>query len=163
MSGLASYEILKTGFGSILICCFLSCSIYYLITTLNAKYVSTQDCNIVSNNDGTYTQVLTYIVNGKTYTKNIPPVLIKNDITKRTNYNFANPSGKCIAYYSSANPDDVKVNFNPTTIAGLMTGGLACCIIFVCIYLSFLRANPDFAGVMGGISASQNVIGAFRR
>jgi len=163
MSGLATYEMFKTGLCSILICCCLGIAIYFTITNINKNYVPTNDCSIKSNNDGSFTQILTYTVNNKIYNKEILPTSTTNKQTNITTYSFAHPEGSCTVYYPSANPDEYSLTYNPTIITGIISGGLCCCIIFVCIYLAFLRANPDAAGVMGGISASRSIIGAFRR
>ena len=162
MSGLATYEIFKSGVFALLICCCLGCAIYLTITNINKNYVPITNCNVVSNNDDSYTQVLTYIVNGKVYNKNIPPKSTTNSQTKVTTYNFAYPTGLCTVYVASANPDDYSFNYNPTIISEIVSGSLACCALFMCIYLAFLSANPDAAGVMGGIDASRSILGAFR-
>lgn len=153
MSGLASYEIIKTGvILFILVVCF--CIFLYLtIRDLNKNYISTSMCNIKSNTDNT--QILTYTVDNQTYTKNIPPSTTtqNNQTTIKPTY----PEGSCTLYYASKDPNDYNVNSDPTTVMTIISVVILIIVIIIFIWLLFLRSNREVAGVVGGIDVVSSV------
>jgi hypothetical protein len=164
MSGLAGYEIFKTGAFLLLMTCILFCVVGLLISNINKNYVSTTICNIVSNPItpiSNHEQTLTYSVNGKQYVKIIPGISTTANNIKTINYAYQ--EGSCTLYYASANPDDYSITYNPTTMSGIGAGILLFVIILIYLWLSFLRSNRDVAGVFGGISAAKSVIGSFKQ
>jgi hypothetical protein len=163
MSGLAGYEIFKTGAFLVLMSCFLFCAIGLVITNINKHYISTTICNIVSNPitpTSNHEQTLIYTVNGIQYVKTISGITTINNKVSTTNYAYQ--EGPCTLYYASDNPNDYSITYNPTTISEIGAGILLVLIILIYLWLSFLRANQDVAGVFGGISAAKTVIGSFR-
>lgn len=163
MSGLAGYEIFKTGAFLVLMSCFLFCAVGLLISNYNKNYTSTTICNIISNPitpTSNHEQTLTYSVNGIQYVKIIPG--ISTTVNKVTTINYAYPEGNCTLYYASSNPNDYSITYNPTTISGIGAGILLFLIILIYLWLSFLRSNQDVAGVVGGISVAKSVIGSFK-
>lgn len=162
MSGLAGYEIFKIGVFLVLMSCFLFCAVGLLISNYNKHYISTTICNIVSNPitpTSNHEQTVIYTVNGIEYKKIIPG--ISTNVNNVTTFKYAYPEGTCTLYYASSNPDDYSISYNPTTVSGIGAGILLVIVIFIYLWLSFLRANQDVAGVVGGISAAQSVFGVF--
>ena len=160
MSGLAKYEIIKTGIGIFILVILLCCAIYMIYYSMKKNYKSANKCNIYSNrNDNQYTQTLTYVVQGETYTKDIPAQIVKNNNISTKQYTY--PEGICKLYYASANPNDYSVNYKPTTVYIIMSVVLFFIALLMIGWFIYLRANRDVAGVMGGIDAAQTVVSAF--
>ena len=162
MSGLATYQIIKTGFGIFFIILLLCGAIYMVYYTHKKNYQVASRCNITSNtDDNQVTQSLTYIIQGETYNKIVPAqITTQNNIsTKR----YAHSDGSCKLYYAGANPNDYSVNANPSTVSKIIAGVLFFFAILSIGWFIFLRANRDVAGVVGGIDAASTVAGMFRR
>ena len=158
MQGLASFEIFKTGAILFLVFICFCISIFFTISNINKNYTSTTVCNIKTNSD--LSQTITYTVNNKAYTKNVPPSeqTVNNVKSLKPTYT----EGSCTLYYSSKNPDDYSINFNPTIISEIFAGILLLVLIGTFIWFSFLRSNRDFAGVVGGIDVANTVTRNFR-
>lgn len=161
MDGLATYEIMKTGFALFVIVLLLAGAIGLTIYNINKHYISTTECNVVSSTDGTFTQTVTYTVNNIKYVKNIPANII--DINNQRTMNFAHPPGTCTLYYASADPNTYSLNSNPTLISTIASGVLFVIAILGFLWFTFLRSNKNVAGVMGGIDAAQTVFNFGRR
>jgi hypothetical protein len=158
MQGLATYEIYKTGFTIfIMILCFC-CAIGVTIYNFNQNYLSTSKCNIVLGSG--QSEILTYDVNDKTYVQTIPPSVTTNKNV--TTVTPAYKTGACTLYYKSADPNAYSVNYNPTTVSGIVAAILCCLAILTAGWFLVLRANPELAGVMGGINAATSVISSVR-
>jgi len=162
MNGLASYQIIKTGFGIFFIILLLCGALYMVYYTNKKNYQSTDKCNISSNkDDNQFTQSLTYIINSETYNKQIPAqVITQNKVSTKQ---YAYPEGLCKLYYAKANPNDYSVNANPSTISRIIAGILFFLAILSIVWLMFLRSHRDVAGVVGGIDAASSVVGMLRR
>lgn len=159
MDGLASYQIIKTGFFLFLIVLFLCIAIGLVFYNLSKNYLSTTICNIKSIPNSNFQQTVTYSVNGKVYTQTVQgKTTTTNNVTKT---DYAYPEGNCTLYYASANPNDYALNFSPTTASGIFAGVLFVIAILMTIYFIFLRSNRQFAGVMGGIDAAQTAFSVF--
>ena len=158
MQGLASYEILKTG-GILFLVFIIFCgSIYFVVSNFNKNYISTTICNIKTNQN--LSQTVTYTVNNKSYTKNIQPS--ESTVNNVKTLKPAHTEGNCTLYYSTNNPDDYSINFNPTVGSGIFSGVMFIVLIVVFIWFSFLRTHREVAGVYGGISVANNVFGRNR-
>jgi hypothetical protein len=154
LQGLGTFEMLKTGGIIIILILCMCCSLGMAIYT-NVNYVSTTNCNIVLNSD--QSETLTYVVNNKTYIESIQPIEIQSapssapsSVQTRPFY----PVGGCKLYYNEKDPTKYEVNSSPGNFAIFFLGlsGIACCLItFMSIYLVFLRANPEAAGIAGGV------------
>jgi len=158
MDGLASYEILKTGFSIIIMCSILSCAIALLVHMFNLHYVKTPGYITVDPKDPKFNATLTYTINDTNYTRIIEATRDKNGTNPRPAYN----SGPCTVYYPSSSPYDYSINYNPMWFAELFTC-IACCLV-VCsiISLIFYINNRELAGVAGGVGIAQGLIGAFK-
>jgi ATP-dependent Zn protease len=154
MDGLATYEIIKTGFTIFIMCLFLCCAVGLTINNLSKNYISTKNCNITSNVDKS--QILTYTVD-KQYTQQINPTITTNNNVSTKNYAYQN--GPCTLYYPSANPSVYSVNSNPTTVSEIIAGILCCLTILTFLWFLFLRSHRGVAGVVGGIDVANT---AFR-
>ena len=159
MDGLATYQIIKTGFFLFLIVLFLCIAIGLVFYNLSKNYLSTTICDIKSIPNSNYQQTVSYLVNGKAYKQTIPgTTTTTNNVTTTT---YAYPEGKCTMYYASANPNDYSLNFSPTTASGIFAGVLFVIALLMTLYFIFLRSNKEFAGVMGGIDAAQTAFSVF--
>ena len=159
MDGLATYEIIKTGFGLFLIVLFLCIAIALIFYNMNKNYLSTTICNIKSIPNSNFQQTLVYSVNGQKYDYIISGVTTTvNNVTKTR---YAYPEGNCSIYYPSANPSDYNVNINPTIVSEIAAGVLFVIAILATLWFLFLRSNKEFAGVMGGIDVARNTISMF--
>lgn len=158
MHGLATYEIFKTGGILFIVFIIFSVSIYFVVSNVNKNYISTTICNIKTNQD--LSQTVTYVVNNKSFTKNVQPSesTVNNVKTLKPTYT----EGNCTLYYSTNNPDDYSINFNPTVGSGIFSGIMFVVLIVVFIWFLFLRANREVASVYGGISVANNVLGRYR-
>ena len=161
MDGLATYEIIKTGFTLFIIVLLLVGAIALTIYNWNKNYISTTNCNIVSSNDGSYSQTVTYSVNNKQYVKTVPAMVTIVDNVQK--YNFAFNPGSCTLYYASADPNTFSINLNPTFISQIASGVLFVVAIIGFFWFTFLRSNKNVAGVMGGIDAARTVFDFGRR
>lgn len=159
MDGLATYQIIKTGFFLFLIVLFLCIAIGLVLYNLSKNYLSTTICNIKSIPNSNFQQKVTYSVHGKVYEQTIQGVTTTNN--NITTMNYAYPEGNCTLYYASANPNDFALNFSPTFASGIFAGILFVVAIFMTIYFVLLRSNKNFAGVMGGIDAAQTAFSVF--
>ena len=156
MDGLATYQIIKSGFGLAFIVLLLFIAIVFTINNMKKKYLSTTVCNIKSIPNSNYDQKLTYTVNGQNYEYIIPGVTTTtNNVTTR---NYANREGNCTLYYPKKNPEEYSLNYNPTTVSTIFAVVLFIIAIMSGIWFLFLRSNREFAGVMGGISAADTII-----
>ncbi len=156
MDGLATYEIIKTGFGLFMIVLLLCFAIYFIIYNLKQKYLSTTICEIKSIPDSNFQQSLTYTVDGQKYNYTISGVTTTvNNVTKT---NYAHREGKCKIYYPKSRPSEYNINVNPTNVSLIFAGVLFVIAIFMTLYFLFLRSNREFAGVMGGLSAANTLI-----
>ena len=159
MDGLATFEIIKTGF-MIFVLFIITCFVlYFFITDYNQHYESTTG-TIIQNKD--FSQTLTYTVEGKTYTQLIPPSITQATQNAPPISSYTYPAGKNVVYYSRKNPDIFNVGTNPTTIMGI---GLAISVLLLVgsiIWFLFMRENRNVAGVVGGIDVAHGLIGAFR-
>jgi len=151
MKGLALYEQIKTVFLLIIIYILLSCSIYFLQSAFSKNYQEIQG-NITTNVDN---QSVTYTVNGKQYTQNVP------FDTKTTKPIYQN--GAYVVYYAQNNPNDYSLGSNPLTISEIATAVFCCLAISIGLWLWFLTTHPELAGVVGGINAASSVAGVFNR
>ena len=159
MDGLATYQIIKTGFFLFLIVLFLCIAIGLVFYNLSKNYLSTTICEIKSIPNSNFQQTVTYSVNGKAYKQTIPGTTTTTNNVTTTNYAY--PEGKCTMYYASANPNDYSLNFSPTTASGIFAGVLFVIALLMTLYFIFLRSNKEFAGVMGGIDAAQTAFSVF--
>lgn len=159
MDGLATYQIIKTGFFLFLIVLFLCIAIGLVFYNLSKNYLSTTICDIKSIPNSNFQQTVSYSVNGKAYKQTIQGTTTTTNNVTTTNYAY--PEGKCTMYYASANPNDYALNFNPTTASGIFAGVLFIIAILMTLYFIFLRSNKEFAGVMGGIDAAQTAFSVF--
>jgi len=161
MDGLGTFQVYKTGFSLFLMILFLCGAIALVVYTVNKNYISTTICNVTTNTD--QSQLVTYTVNNKQYTKNVPPNVSTNNGVTTTNP--AHSNGQCTFYYPSAEPDGTSygVNSNPTTISFIIAGVLFVITIITYIWFMFLRSNKNVAGVVGGLDAADSVIGMFNR
>jgi hypothetical protein len=149
MNGLATYKIIKTGFGLGLIVLLLCIAIYFTINSIKKNYLSTTICNIKSIPNSNYEQKLTYSVNGQNYEYTIYGVTTTNKNITTTKYAY--PEGNCTIYYPKSNPNEYSINYNPTTVSAIFAGVLFVIAILMTLYLLFLRSNKEFAGYMGGV------------
>ena len=151
MNGLATYEIMKTGFQLLIIFCLLSSAIYCLINSFFKNYQQIQG-NIVTT---TNNQVLTYTVD-KQYTQMIPftTTTTNNITTSKPTF----PDGTCTVYYAKTNPTDYSVNSNPLFISEIFTAVLCFIAIIMSLFLLFLSKNKDAAGVLGGVNIASSLI-----
>jgi hypothetical protein len=156
MDGLATYQIIKSGFGLAFIVLLLFIAIVFTINNMKKKYLSTTVCNIKSIPNSNYDQKLTYTVNGQNYEYIIPGVSTTYKNVTTTNY--AHREGNCTLYYPKANPSEYSLNYNPTTVSTIFAVVLFIIAIMSGIWFLFLRSNREFAGVMGGISAADTII-----
>lgn len=128
----------------------------FLLIILIKIYISTSICNVVSNKDSSFTQKVTYKVDGIEYTQNIPVNITK--INNNTSLGYAHPEGQCTLYYSKKDPKIFSLNSNPvlnsvySTVAVLVIG------VLVVIYFLFIRSNRKFAGIMGGIDIASSFL-----
>jgi len=160
MEGLATYQLIKTGFSLLMLICVFLSSIGFLFYNINKNFVSTTECTISNNPNSNFEQTVVYYVNNVKYTKNIPPTSVTNNNVTTLRYSF--PEGNCTLYYASANPNDYSINGNPTTFSGIIAAVL-CVVSFLGMgWFYFLQTNKEFAGVMGGIEVSQNIFGSRR-
>lgn len=159
MDGLATFELIKTGF-MIFIFFIITCLVlYFFIIDYNQNYESTTG-TIIQNRDLSVT--LTYTVAGKTYTQQIPPIITQANQNAPARSSYAYPAGPNLVYYSRKNPNIFNVGTNPTTMTGI---GLAVAIFLLVgsiLWFLFMRANRNVAGVVGGIDVAHGLIGAFR-
>lgn len=155
MDGLATYEIIKTGFMLFIIVLLLVGAIGITIYNINKNYISTTNCNVVSSTDGSYTQTVTYTVANQKYVKNIPANIVQNN--NQQQISFAYPPGICTLYYASADPNNYSVNANPTFISTIISGVLFLVSLLGFLWFTFLRSNRNVAGVMGGIDVAETV------
>ena len=159
MEGLATYEIIKTGFFLFIIVLLLCFSIGLIFYNMNKNYMSTTICYIKSIPNSNYQQSITYSVNGKAYKKTVQGVTTTTNNVTSTNYAY--PEGNCTIYYASANPDDYSLNFNPTTVSEIFAVVLLIIAILMTLWFLFLRSHKEFAGVVGGIDAAQTAFSVF--
>jgi len=156
IDGLATYQIIKSGFGLAFLVLLLFIAIVFTINNMKKKYLSTTVCNIKSIPNSNYDQKITYTVNGKNYEYIIPGVTTTiNNVTTR---NYANREGNCTLYYPKKNPEEYSLNYNPTTVSSIFVVVLLIFTIFSALWFLFLRSNREFAGVVGGISAADSII-----
>lgn len=163
MEGLATYQILKTGFMLLIIIIFFGLAVWLVFHNISLNYLSTPICNITNVDENAKKQKLVYNVNSKEYVKDIEPRSNLDTKTNVTTYSYAYPTGQCTLYYPSANPDSFSVNSNPTTVSFIMAGILLIITILGVIWFLFLRSNKDFAGVIGGIDVADSLITRIRR
>jgi hypothetical protein len=159
MDGLATYQIIKSGFGLAFIVLLLCLAIGFTINNMNKNYLSTTVCNIKSipkSNNSNYDQKLTYTVNGQNYEYIIPGVTTTTNNVTTTNY--AHREGNCTLYYPKAKPEEYSLNYNPTTVSSIFAVVLFIIAIMSGIWFLFLRSHREFAGVMGGISAADDIM-----
>ena len=156
MDGLATYQIIKSGFGLAFIVLLLCFAIGFAINNNKKKYLSTTICNIEPIPNSNYEQKLTYSVNGQKYEYNIPGVTTRYKNVTTTNY--AHRAGNCTLYYPKANPSEYSLNYNPTTVSSIFVVVLFIIAILSGMWFLFLRSNREFAGVMGGVSAADTII-----
>ena len=159
MDGLATFELIKTGF-MIFIFFIITCLVlYFFISNYNQNYESTTG-TIVHNKD--FSETLTYVVAGKTYTQIIPPSITQATQNAPVISSYAYPAGNNVVYYSRKNPNVFNVGTNPTTMTGI---GLIISVILLVgsiVWFLFMRANRNVAGVVGGIDVAHGLIGAIR-
>jgi hypothetical protein len=159
MDGLATFELIKTGF-MIFVFFMITCLVlYFFITDYNQHYENTTG-TIIQNRD--LSEILTYTVGGKTYTQQIPAIITQATQNAPARASYAYPAGTNLVYYSRTNPNVFNVGNNPTTITGI---GLVITIILLVgsiIWFSFMRVNRNVAGVVGGIDVAHGLIGAIR-
>lgn len=159
MDGLATFELIKTGF-MIFIFFIITCLVlYFFIIDYNQNYESTTG-TIVQNRD--LSETLTYTVSGKTYTQQIPPIITQANQNAPAITSHAYPAGPNLVYYSRKNPNIFNVGTNPTTMTGI---GLAVSVVLLVgsiIWFLFMRSNRNVAGVVGGIDVAHGLIGAIR-
>jgi hypothetical protein len=153
MSGLATYKIIKTGFGLGLIVFLLCIAIYFIFYNINKNYLSTTVCNIKSIPDSNFQQILIYSVDGKKYDYTIPGVT--TTINKVTTTKYAYPEGNCTIYYPKSKPSEYSLNYNPTTVSVISAGVLFVIAILTTLWFLFLRSNKEIAGYMGGFDIIQ--------
>ena len=159
MDGLATFELIKTGF-MIFIFFIITCLIlYFFITYYNQHYESTTG-TIIQNKD--FSETLTYTVEGKTYTQIIPPSITQATQNAPVISSYAYPAGNIVVYYSRKNPNVFNFGTNPTTMAGIGLGISVFLLVGSIIWFLFMRANRNVAGVVGGIDVAHGLIGAFR-
>jgi hypothetical protein len=149
-TGLASYEIYKTGIALFFQIFFLCIAIGITIYNIGQNYQVTSICNITTNPD--MSQIINYTVDKVQYVKNAPPVTTTNSKTNITSTNPAHQTGSCSIYYPKSNPDSFNVNVNPLTISGLFAGGLFILVILTYLWFNFMNNNKDIAAVAGGVS-----------
>jgi ATP-dependent Zn protease len=160
MDGLATYQIIKTGFAIFILVIFLLISVNLFFYNMNQNYQSSTICNVTSSIDGSFTQTLTYTVNNKVYNKIVQPAInVHNNIATK---NYQYPEGLCTIYYPQNNPDAYSLNINPTTASQIIAGILLVIVIFASLWFMFLRSNKNVAGVFGGIGASRDILSIFR-
>jgi hypothetical protein len=153
IDGLAGYEIFKTVIGLVIIICFLLSAIYFAISSYFKNYQSING-TIVSNT-AQKTQTLTYTVNNKLYTKNIP-----FNIKTENNQQISTPAysdGNCTVYYAGSNPDDYSINMNPVYFSGIGSSVLCIIALLSSIWLYYLYTHKEVAGVIGGIDAASSI------
>jgi len=159
MDGLATFELIKTGF-MIFIFFIITCLVlYFFISDYNQNYESTTG-TIIQNRD--LSETLTYVVAGKTYTQQIPPIITQATQNAPAILTYAYPAGNNVVYYSRKNPNVFNVGSNPTTMTGI---GLAVSVVLLVgsiLWFLFMRANRNVAGVVGGIDVAHGLIGAIR-
>jgi len=161
MDGLATYELIKTGFAIFILVILLFISINLIFYNINQNYQSSTICKVASITDGSFMQTLTYTVNNKVYNKIVQPALIVNNNVTTKNYQY--PEGLCTIYYPQNNPDSYSLNVNPTTISQIIAGILLVIVIFASLWFMFLRSNRNVAGVVGGIDASRSILSIFNK
>ena len=159
MDGLATYELIKTGFAIFILVILLFISINLIFYNINQNYQSSTICKVASITDGSFMQTLTYTVNNKVYNKIVQPALIVNNNVTTKNYQY--PEGLCTIYYPQNNPDSYSLNINPTTVSQIIAGILLVIVIFASLWFMFLRSNRNVAGVVGGIDASRSILSIF--
>ena len=161
MDGLATYELIKTGFAIFILVILLFISINLIFYNINQNYQSSTICKVASVTDGSFMQTLTYTVNNKVYNKIVQPALIVNNNVTTKNYQY--PEGLCTIYYPQNNPDSYSLNINPTTVSQIIAGILLVIVIFASLWFMFLRSNRNVAGVVGGIDASRSILSIFNK
>jgi ATP-dependent Zn protease len=161
MDGLATYELIKTGFAIFILVILLFISINLIFYNINQNYQSSTICKVASITDGSFMQTLTYTVNNKVYNKIVQPALIVNNNVTTKNYQY--PEGLCTIYYPQNNPDSYSLNINPTTVSQIIAGILLVIVIFASLWFMFLRSNRNVAGVVGGIDASRSILSIFNK
>ena len=159
MDGLATFELIKTGF-MIFIFFIITCLVlYFFISEYNQHYESTTG-TIIQNRD--LSETLTYTVAGKTYTQQISPIITQATQNAPARNSYAYPAGTTVVYYSRTDPNIFNVGTNPTTMTGI---GLAVSVVLLVgsvLWFLFMRANRNVAGVVGGIDVAHGLIGAIR-
>lgn len=159
MDGLATFQLIKTGF-MVFIFFIITCLVlYFFISDYNQNYESTTG-TIIQNRD--LSETLTYTVAGKTYTQQIPPIITQATQNAPARTSYAYPAGNNVVYYSRKNPNIFNIGTNPTTMTGI---GLTVAVILLVgsiLWFLFMRANRNVAGVVGGIDVAHGLIGAFR-
>lgn len=159
MDGLATYELLKTGFGIFIMILLLCGAIWMTIYSRKKHYKATSECNIINNNDASKTQTVTYSVDGKKYVKTVPSITVTQNNTPQYTWS----EGACKLYYASADPNDYSINSNPATIFEIVAIVLFLISIGTIIWFLFLKSHKEVAGVVGGIDAAQSVFSIFNR
>jgi hypothetical protein len=172
LNTIANFQIIKTIFFIILTIVIIIALIIINIKIKNKKYLSTNDCEIKSNNDGSFTQIINYNVNNKNYTKNIDPKITSNTdpVTKvvTNNKGFKYPEytkGNCLLYYESTNPDNYNVDSDPSVVFKIIFNiififvitGSICALLWFIISLIFYNYNKNATGVMGAVNILNNI------
>ena len=159
MDGLATYEIWKTGFISLILICCLCCAISFTIRNLYLNYQSTP--GIIKVNDDKITQTLTYTVNDVKYTKIIKSG--NNKIKNNSSNNSELPlyDGVCTVYYAKSDPNTYIIDLNPTFVSELITCILCIITVLSLITFYFLRKNRYTAGIVGAVDVASSVSNLF--
>lgn len=159
MDGLATFELIKTGF-MIFIFFIITCLVlYFFISDYNQHYESTTG-TIIQNRD--LSETLTYTVAGKNYIQQIPPIITQATQNAPARSTYAYPAGTNLVYYSRTNPNIFNVGTNPTTMTGIGLAVVVVLLVGSIIWFLFMRANRNVAGVVGGIDVAHGLIGAIR-
>jgi hypothetical protein len=153
--GLATYEIIKTGFFVLIIVYCMYSALGLTIYNFTLNYVSTP--GTIKLNLDNVSQTLTYVVNNKLYTHTIAPIY--NDKTHTSSP--AHRIGTHTIYYTSANPLSYSIGTNPTIVTSICSCVLCIFAGFALAWFLFLRSNKEVASVVGGISAANTIISNF--
>jgi len=154
-SGLATYELIKIGASIVILTCILSSLCAILISDLGKNYLTTPG-NIVNSTDGSFSQTLTYTVNGKVYTKNY------SGSTSNGTLNYANTPGPCTVYYVENNPDDYSLSASPKTMLSIITSVITIIIIGLIVWFYFLKTHKEVAQVVGTVDAAHDLFSLFK-
>lgn len=177
-SGLATYEIYKTGFMVFIIyisfmlssgCLFYNGFKNYqkiegTITTNEKEKYQTLTYFI----DKEYSHKIFYTINNNKSTNNNTSV--NNNASANVNVSTNNSTvsspqytdGKYTVYYPKDKPEEYNLSYNPFYINIVITIIYLIIVIIGFMYFYFLRSNRDVAGVIGGLDVASDVGSFFK-